>query len=118
MSIARVTNTGKEVFEDGYAGERYVFAPGKEVSIPYEAAVHIFGHNLKDKSDTIARLGWAETNRDMPEGLKRLAKFKIEDDGTHRSLSPAVQRVPLNSSKGDGGKLSVSPDAGRAVPLH
>lgn len=117
MSQAQVTNTGKESFEDGYCGERYVFAPGKTVDIPYEAAVHIFGHGQADKEDTLARLGWIETHKDLPEGLKRLARFKIEDDGKHHSLSPVVQRVPLNSPKGEGGKLQVSADAGHAVPL-
>ena len=118
MTTVKVTNTGKEAFEDGYAGERYVFEPGKSVSIPFEAAVHIFGHRQDNKEDTLARLGWVVTHKDLPEGLKRLAKFKIEDDGTHHSLSPVVERVPLNSPKGVGGKLTVAPDAGKAVPLH
>ena len=117
MNTVEVTNTGKDAFEDGYAGIRYVFEPGQKLSVPYEAAAHIFGYGMKDKEDALARLGWIETHKDLPEGLKRLAKFKIEGDGKHHLLSPVVQRVPLNSPKGEGGKLSVSPDAGQAVPL-
>jgi len=111
MSMAQVTNTGSEVFEDGYAGIRYTFAPGKKVAIPFEAAVHIFGHRQADKDSVMARLGWATTRNDMPEGLKKLAKFKIEDDGTHHSLSPVVERVPLQSHKGSGGKLTLPEQA-------
>lgn len=111
MSEVAVTNTSGEVFEDGYSGERYVFEPGKKLVIPHEAAVHIFGHRLPDKEDTLARLGWIETHKDLPDGLARLAKFKIEDDQIHRPLSPAVERVPLSSPKGAGGKLQLAPQA-------
>lgn len=108
VNSVSVTNTGKREFEDGFAGERYDFVPGKRITIPYAAAVHIFGHNVEDKESVLARLGWIRTRNELKEGLKMLAEFKIEDEGTRHSLSPVVERVPLQSPKGAGGKL-VSP---------
>lgn len=39
----KVTNNNKNTIEDRYDGILYKFEPGKAVSIPYEAACHIFG---------------------------------------------------------------------------
>jgi hypothetical protein len=74
-----VTNTGDEVFEDGFSGLKYRFLPGKAVEIPEAAAMHIFGYECEDKTPHLARLGWAETRNDVPAGLERLAKFEIRD---------------------------------------
>lgn len=105
MTSVKVRNTSDEDFEAGWDGVRYTFPVGKTVEIPYVAAAMIFGHHQEDKEPTLVRHGWIITHNDLPEGLKRLAKFKIEDDGTRHSLSPVVERVPLQSPKGAGGKL-------------
>ena len=78
MMVA-VTNTGDAVFEDGFAGEKYTFRPGKAVEIPEAAAEHIFGYGIEDKTSHLARLGWIETRNDVPKGMERLDKFVIRD---------------------------------------
>lgn len=45
--------------EDRYAGEDYVFPPGQKVMLTMEAAQHMFGVGLPDKTGVMHRLGWA-----------------------------------------------------------
>lgn len=80
-----VTNTGTDRFSDAWDGKPYDFAPGKTVEVPIEVAAHIFGYGLEDKTPQIARLGWATTTKDLPEGLKRLSKFKIDENRPARA---------------------------------
>lgn len=107
MSEVTVTNTGKEELVDSYNGEVFRFAPGKTVTIPALVANHIFGWGEENKEPHLVRLGWVVTRNDLKKGLERLAKFRIEGE-EYRSLSPAVERVPLAQSKRDGGKLTIS----------
>lgn len=102
MNVFVTNRSGKE-FEDGFAGARYCFAPGRTVEIPEEVARHIFGYRDPDKVPYLVRLGWIETRNDLPAGIERLAKFDISETGTHRSLSPAVEQVPLTPRR-QGGK--------------
>ena len=79
-----VTNKNDFTHEDRYAGQDFVFPPGVKVLVPEEAATHMLGFNLVDKSNTLARIGWANTRFDKlradgspdPDwGAKQLAKF-------------------------------------------
>jgi hypothetical protein len=108
-----VTNTSKEDFEDMVNGEVFKFPPKVPVTVPALVAHHIFGFGETDKEPWVIRLGWTLTRKDLPEALARLAKFKIDDpEGTRHSLSPVVERVPLDSPKGtSGGKLAIAPSA-------
>lgn len=71
MNEIFVTNKNDFPHEDGYNGERFFFMPGERVTITLAAAQHMFGLGLKDKTDALLRLGWAN---DL-EGPGRLAKF-------------------------------------------
>ena len=79
-----VTNKNDFTHEDRYAGQDYLFPPGEKVLISEQAATHMFGFNRVDKTDTLARLGWANPRFDrmLPNGqpdtswgAKQLAKF-------------------------------------------
>lgn len=99
--MVKITNTGDAAFEDGFAGVRYRFVPGKALEVPEEAASHIFGYGVEDKSAHLARLGWVETRNDIPAGLERLAKFEIRE--TPPSLSPGVgASTPSRQTAGRG----------------
>lgn len=81
-----VTNTNDFDHVDRYDGEEYVFPPKERVMIPFEAAVHLFGHNLVDKTDTLVRLGWAQRYDpdkkqfvEDPNGVKKLARFIFDE---------------------------------------
>jgi len=86
MNSVFVTNTNKEPHSDRYDGEDFVFPPGEAVLIPREAAVHMLGYQLVDKTDTLVRLGWAmkydpvtKTQIENADGVKRLAHFVFEE---------------------------------------
>lgn len=104
-----VTNRRDEEFEDGYAGVRYTFEPGKPTMIPIEAARHIFGYEDDNKEPYLVRLGWIKTRNDLKEGIKLLKLFEIKKEGPrdHDSLSPVVERVPLPVQSRAGGKPSL-----------
>jgi hypothetical protein len=81
-SIIFVKNTNDFYHEDRFDGEDYSFPPGEKTQIPIDAARHMFGYGLKDKSETLVRLGWAmrlnkETKRfeEDPTGVQRLSRF-------------------------------------------
>ena len=86
MSNVFVTNNNDFVHQDMFDGEEYTFPPGVAVAIPFDAAVHMFGYQLADQSDTLTRLGWAakydpvrKIYADDPEGLHKLANFVFEE---------------------------------------
>ncbi len=77
-----VTNHNDFHHSDCYDGVEYEFPPKERVAISPEAATHMFGFNLPDKSDVLTRLGWAwnydpgsKKFVETPEGVKKLAKF-------------------------------------------
>jgi hypothetical protein len=94
-----VTNKNDFVHQDRYDGEDYVFPPGERVLIPSEAATHMLGFNLPDKSEALVRLGWsmtydhtAKTYVENPEGVKKLAKF-VFDEAVMVSKSSLLERT-------------------------
>ena len=77
-----VTNHNDFHHSDSFDGEVFDFPPKERVAVPVDAATHMFGYSMPDKTDVLHRLGWssrynAETKRweDNPEGVKRLARF-------------------------------------------
>lgn len=78
-----VTNKNDFHHSDRWDGEDFDFPPGERVQVPVEAAVHMFGLGLEDKTDVLVRLGWnTKYNRetkaiedDSTAGVKKLARF-------------------------------------------
>lgn len=77
-----VTNKNDFFHADAFDGTEYAFPPGEKVTVPTDAATHMLGFGLADKTDTLVRLGWAsranpQTKRmeEDPTGVERLAKF-------------------------------------------
>ena len=67
---------------DRYDGQDYCFPPEEKVQLPRDAATHMFGFGLADKTETLVRIGWASHfDPDLkkivedPDGPKKLAKF-------------------------------------------
>ena len=86
MGSVFVTNKNEFQHEDRFDGEDFVFRPGEKVLIPEDAAQHMFGRGMADKSDTLSRLGWGlkfdpKTGKvgDDPDGVRKLANFVFED---------------------------------------
>jgi hypothetical protein len=94
-----VTNKNDFVHQDRYDGEEYVFPPGERVLIPSEAATHMLGFNLPDKSEALVRLGWAtmydpaaKNYVENPDGVKRLARF-VFDEAVMVSKSSLLEKL-------------------------
>lgn len=82
MGMLFVTNTNDFHHTDKFDGEEYHFPPGEKVAVSEDAATHMFGRNLVDKTNALQRLGWAMaydpdtgTFSANDEGVKKLAKF-------------------------------------------
>lgn len=69
-----VKNKNSTTFRDSYLGMQFEFKPNEKVTIPLEAAIHIFGFNKKDKTANKVRLGIAN----HPDGDNWLGNFDIE----------------------------------------
>ena len=107
MSVIFVTNNSDKVWKDGYAGKFYIFGKGETVEIPIEVATHVFGYGDDNKEPYLARLGWITTANDLDKGLELLSKWELstEPPKKNQSLSPLVERVPLEVVKSRGGKV-------------
>lgn len=107
MSTIFVTNNSEKKLTDGFAGVQYLFEPGKTVEIPIEVARHVFGYEDRNKEPYLARLGWIRTQNDLEQGLELLSKWdlSLEPPKKNQSLSPLVERVPLESVKITRGKV-------------
>lgn len=76
-----VTNHNDFHHSDMYDGVEYEFPPKERVIVSVDAATHMFGFNMPDKSGVLARLGWAWKVGpngkfvEDPDGVKKLAHF-------------------------------------------
>ena len=78
--IVKVTNANNAWrVRDKYAGIQYEFPPGETVSIPQEAAEHIFGYGLpeKERFKKFMRMGIAN----MPKGKEMWERIRIKPVG-------------------------------------
>lgn len=100
MNSVFVTNQNPFHHTDRYDGEDYYFPPKEKVLVPTDAARHMFGYQLVDKTETLVRLGWA-TRYDKEvknyvenvEGVRQLANFVFEE-AVMVPRSPLVEALP------------------------
>lgn len=102
----KVTNNNKSTIEDRYDGILYEFKPGVAVSVPYEAACHIFGVDFEpDENGEIdpglreamflhlqRRWGW---NRTKELEKSRNAFERLEFHLTHMKLVEESTNIEL-----------------------
>lgn len=72
-----VKNTGKEAIVSRYDGQDFEFKPGVTVALSDEAATHIFGYGLDDKTRALIRLGWLANSTALNDALKRLDEIQF-----------------------------------------
>lgn len=97
-----VTNHNDFYHSDAFGGVVYEFPPKERVLVPVDAAVHMFGFNMPDKSDALSRLGWSwypdpKTGRvvnDDTEGVKKLAKFVFTKAVTIEERIDSIEPPP------------------------
>ncbi len=115
-----VTNNSSTALSDRFNGVDITFPPGKRVLIDEDAAKHIFGFGVEDKTMHFARLGWLRSAGEMQAAMDRLAEFSFasfdpyaafreEDDEGEPSqhLSPVAP---------DGAPISTDSDAPSPIP--
>lgn len=108
-----VTNIGKETVVARYDGQDFEFKPDVAVALSDEAATHIFGYGLDDKTRALIRLGWLANSTALSEALKRLDDFVFSEakvvfdeplpiKGTPTAPSPAgnaPMKIPVLTAK-------------------
>lgn len=72
-----VKNNGEKQLEARYDGKNYVFAPGETAALSEDAARHIFGFGLEDKTRVLARLGWLTHSAQLSDAMARLDDFSF-----------------------------------------
>lgn len=76
-----------------YDGQDYVFKPGVPLDVPEIVAQHVFGWGLKDKSQALARLGWARNSDEMDSAMEKLSTVKF-DEPPEMIEAPRKPRAP------------------------
>lgn len=123
----KVTNNNDFDLDDHFDGRRYEFPTGKSVSIPFDAACHIFGvehpDQLKDKDKLLTHVcrRWGWNTKEMikdKENVNRFANIKIvlvsykvvRDDGVEdEGLLPA-SRATSDMSETEIKDIPVPPE--------
>lgn len=98
-----VTNNNPFQHQDSFDGKLYIFPPGEKVAVPIIAAQHMFGFGNPDRTETLVRLGWANTyNQDTKqwdasvEGVKKLSKFTFTQAiMVEAEIKSPAERVPM-----------------------
>ena len=119
-----VTNRNDFDFVGRYDGQDYPFPSGKTTAIPEDAAKHIFGVGLTDKTDILVRHGWMQNSTQTAEAMSKLNKFSFnvaDQLVAGEIIDTAVEGVPLTEEQeqgsaplqtGSGGDVQV-PDGAR-----
>lgn len=75
-----VVNKNAFHHQDRYNGQNYLFPPGEKVMLSMEAARHMFGLGVKDKTPVMHRNGWAfkydPATRQFEEDKEGVTKLK------------------------------------------
>lgn len=74
--LITVNNSG-DAFKAKYDGISYEFPTGGSATIPLDAARHIFGFGLPDKSEVLSKHGWLRHNGEMDAAMTRLNDFSF-----------------------------------------
>jgi hypothetical protein len=79
----KVINHNAEVLRGRYDGKDYVFAPEKAITLPLDAATHIFGLGDEDKSSYLNKLGLLIPGRHtLEDALLKLEKITFMEGRT------------------------------------
>ncbi len=76
-----VKNKTDAVIKSRFDGKDYEFKPGVTVAVSEDAATHIFGYGLDDKSRALIRLGWLINSTQYESALERLDNIQFFAEG-------------------------------------
>lgn len=98
MSTIWVTNKGTDYFSDYFHGFKYEFHPGQPVALPIEAAQHIFGYGVEDKTPHLIRIGWLKYSNEVEAAIAKLHSFMFttaKPEPNHELPSVVDEVTPL-----------------------
>lgn len=97
-----------------YDGQDFEFKPGVTVALSDDAATHIFGYGLDDKSRALIRLGWLVNSTQYEAALERLDEIQFFAEGkvVFDDEPAAIKGTP--TAPPGGGTLHI-PKLGEAV---
>lgn len=122
VQLLQITNGTDKKIRARFHGEDFVWGVGAVLSpVPLEAAQHIFGFGLDDKTSALHRLGWLTASSQLDAAMERLTLMKFEP--VHQVLVMGAERPrrgkprkqistdrSLGNAGGDAGERASSPD--------
>ncbi len=90
------------VTEDGFDGVRYRFEKGVTLELSPQAAQHIFGYGLEDKTKAFVRQGVMRHSGQYQDGMSWLAQFAFaEQESEIPDLSAKKARTRRTAAEQD-----------------
>lgn len=102
-----------------YDGREYVFQPGAVTAVSEDAARHIFGYGMKEKTSALLRLGWLPNGAQMDQAIQRLNKVQFlaaEEPRFKEEESASLPRKVSDATK--PGELSADEKAIAGTLAH
>lgn len=104
-----IKNTSKDTIAGRYDGRDYEFRPDVTEVVTIEAARHIFGFGLEDKTRAFLRLGWLRDSGSKAAAEARLAEIQFlavetkvkEADTPKLPMSAGADKETLHLPKKD-----------------
>lgn len=90
-----VTNNGNEPFAAKFNGIGYTFSPKEPVTISADAARHIFGVGLADKTEILTRHGWLSHSSQRLSAMAKLDSFSFSIPNDNPADEPVVELASL-----------------------
>lgn len=119
-----VTNHSAETLVAAFHGDEYVWEPGEKLNMSEDAARHVFGFGLSDKSSAFHRLGWLNTKPDgqMKDALNKLKLFQFTPVQQVFQMAERKERKAKKAGGSDrslagAGENSGAVDAPEASPV-
>jgi hypothetical protein len=103
VKFLEIENGLDETISMKFHGDLYEWAPGEKLRCTEEAARHIFGYSLEDKSSAFMRMGWLNTRPDCQpkDAMKKLSKIKFRPVQQVFEMSQAKTRRGKTASVSD-----------------
>lgn len=122
VQLLQITNGTDRKINARFHGEDYVWGVGAQLSpVPLDAAEHIFGFGLEDKTKALHRLGWLTASSQLDAAMERLSLIRFEP--VHQVLVMGAERPrrgrprksistdrSLGNAGGEAGERASSPD--------
>lgn len=102
----KITNHGTTPFTSKFNGMEYMFAPNQPTIIGADAAQHIFGVGLADKTEVLTRHGLLTHSSGMANAMAWLDLFSFDIPNDNPESEPLVEFPPLPEIEDDKGQGS------------